>query len=229
MKRIATDQAGSGSAVVLEMLISSLGRSDVEVVYEQKNVTDQVDGLRKGDYDGVFRMATNGDREIASALQAGGVHLLGLEDWAQGGHTARYSFIRPTTIPFDTYPSQFLSVPSVSTQLVLAGPVETQQETGEVGPGTAGVATQTVPVSADAVMAIREALGTAEVIDPAVPVHSALIPSVEVVDKSLPFRLDVSIINILIILFMGWVLYVCYLPSPRTLTMPGDDESHAGK
>ncbi len=227
MQRIATDQAGSGSAVVLEMILGSLGRSDVEVVHEQKSLTEQVDGLRNGDYDGVFRLAAQGDRDVASAMQAGGVHLLSLVEWSQGGHTARYSFIRPTTIPSGTYPSQFLPVSSVSTQYVLASPVETQQETGEVGPGTAGVS-HAVPVSADAVAAIRMALGTVEAVDPAVPVHSALVPSVEVVDKSLPFRLDVSIINILIILFTVWVLYVCYLPSPRTFTMPDDDQSNSG-
>ena len=220
--RIATDQAGSGSAVVLEMLLRSLGRTDVEVVHEEKSLPDQVSGLRNGDYDGVFRMAAQGDREVASAMQPGGVHLLGLDQWSAEGHTARYSFIRPTTIPSQTYPSQFLPVPSVSTQHVLASPVETQQEAGEVGPGTAGVA-HAVPVSADAVAAIREALGTAEVIDPAVPVHASLVPSIEVVDKSLPFRLDISLINILIIAFTVWVLYVCYLPSPRTFSMPDDD------
>jgi hypothetical protein len=219
---IATDQAGSGSAVVLEMLLRSLGRSDVEVMHEGKSLSDQVSGLRNGDYDGVFRMAAQGDREVASAMQPGEVHLLGLEQWSAEGHTARYSFIRPTTIPSQTYPSQFLPVPSVSTQYVLASPVEAQQEAGEVGPGTAGVA-HAVPVSADAVAAIREALGAEEVIDPAVPVHSSLVPSVEVVDKSLPFRLDISLINILIIAFTVWVLYVCYLPSPRTFSMPDDD------
>ena len=222
MKKIATDQAGSGSAVVLEMILSSLGRSDVEVVHEQKSLTDQVAGLRNGDYDGVFRMAAQGHREVTSAMQPGGVHLLGLDQWSAEGHTARYSFIRPTTIPSETYPSQFVPVPSVSTQYVLASPVETVQEAGEVGPGTAGVASA-VPVSADAVDAIRDALGTVEVIDPAVPVHSALAPSVEVVDKTLPFRLDISLINILIIAFTVWVLYVCSLPSPRTFTMPDDD------
>ncbi|MDE0713521.1 MAG: hypothetical protein OXI10_01440, partial [Gammaproteobacteria bacterium] len=227
MKRIATDQAGSGSAMVLEMILQSLGRTDVEVVHESKSLTDQVEGIRNGDYHGVFRMAAQGDREVAGAMQAGGVHLLGLDEWSQEGHTARYSFIRPTTIPSGTYPAQFLPVASVSTQFVLASPVETQQEAGEVGPGTAGVA-HAVPVSADAVAAIREALGTAEAVDPAVPVHSALAPSVEVIDKSLPFRLDVSLINILIILFTVWVLYVCYLPSPRTFTMPDDDQSQSG-
>ena len=56
---------------------------------------------------------------------------------------------------------------------------------------------------------------------PAVPVHAALIPSITVVDKSLPFSLDVSVINILMILFTIWVLYLCTLPSPRDFKMPG--------
>ena len=223
MKTIVTDQPGSGSAIVLGMLLDSLGLADsIEVVHEQKSLADQVAGLRNGDHDGVFRMAVQGDRAVNAAMQGGGVHLAALDQWSAEGHTATYSFIRPATIPSETYPSQFVPVASVSTQYVLASPVQKLQETGEVGPGTAGVA-HVVPVGADAVEAIRGALGTADPIDPAVPVHTALAPSIEVVDKSLPFSLDVSIINILMIVFTVWVLYVCFLPSPRRLTMPDDD------
>ena len=223
MKRIVTDRPGSGSAIVLEMLLDSLGLADsIEVVHEERSLADQMVGLVENDYDGVFRMAPQGERSIRRAMQTGGVSLVGLDQWALGGHTARYSFIRPTTIPSETYPSQFVPVPSVSTQYVLASPVETLQQAGEVGPGTAGVASA-VPIGADAVAAIREALGASDVIDPAVPVHAALAPVVEVVDKTLPFRLDVSLINIFMIIFTVWVLYVCFLPSPRRLTMPDDD------
>ena len=223
MKTIVTDQPGSGSAIVLGMLLDSLGLAEaIEVVNEQKSLADQVAGLRNGDHDGVFRMAVQGDRAVNAAMQGGGVHLAALDQWSAEGHTATYSFIRPATIPSETYPSQFVPVASVSTQYVLASPVQKLQETGEVGPGTAGVA-HVVPVGADAVEAIRGALGTADPIDPAVPVHTALAPSIEVVDKSLPFSLDVSIINILMIVFTVWVLYVCFLPSPRRLTMPDDD------
>ena len=223
MKRIVTDRPGSASAIVLEMLLNSLGLSDsIKVAHEERSLADQMVGLLRNDHDGVFRMAPQGDRAIKRAMQTGGVNLIGLDQWSAGGHTARYSFIRPTTIPSETYPSQFVPVPSVSTQYVLASPVETLQEAGEVGPGTAGVAS-VVPVNAAAVAAISEALGTIDVIDPAVPVHSALVPTVEVVDKSLPFRLDVSLINIVMIVFTVWVLYVCFLPSPRNLTMPDDD------
>ena len=224
MKKIVTDRPGSGSAIVLDMTLSSLGLSgSIEVVQEEKSLDDQIAGLLKGDHDGVFRMATQGDRAVTKAMGAGGVNLVGIDQWSLEGHTARYSFIRPTTIPSETYPAQFVPVPSVSTQYVLASPVETVQEAGEVGPGTAGIA-GAVPVGADAVAAIGEALGTADAIDPAVPVHAALVPVVEVVDKSLPFSLDISLINIVTIVFTVWVLYVCFLPSPRRLTMPDDDE-----
>ena len=223
MKKIATDQAGSGSAIVLGMILDSLGLSgSVEVVQEQKSLADQIAGLLNDEYDGVFTMAAQGDRTVGSAMEVGGVNLVGLDQWSLEGHTARYSFIRPTTIPSETYPAQFVPVPSVSTQYVLASPVETVQEAGEVGPGTAGVASA-VPISADAVTAIAQALGSTAAIDPAVPVHSALRPTIEVAETALPFRLDVSLINILMIVFTVWVLYVCFLPSPRKLTMPDDD------
>ena len=141
MKKIVTDRPGSGSAVVLDMILSSLGLSgSIEVVQEEKSLDDQIAGLLNGDHDGVFRMATQGDRAVTRAMGAGGVNLVGIDQWSLEGHTARYSFVRPTTIPSETYPAQFVPVPSVSTQYVLASPVETVQEAGEVGPGTAGVA-----------------------------------------------------------------------------------------
>ena len=65
--------------------------------------------------------------------------LLGIREWSDGGHTAQYSFIRPAAIAAQTYPGHFLPTPTVSTQYVLASPVETPQEAGEVGPGTAGI------------------------------------------------------------------------------------------
>ena len=60
------------------------------------------------------------------------------------------------------------------------------------------------------------------VIDPAIPVHGSLVPEITVVDKSLPFSADISIINILMILFTVWVLYLIGLPSPRDFEMPDD-------
>ena len=107
----------------------------------------------------------------------------------------------------------------MTTQFVLASPAERQQGTGDVGPGTAGVASA-VPVPDAAVEAINEALAGGEIVDPAVPVHAALVPKIEAVDRSLPFRLDVSVINILAILFVVWAIYACSLPSPRDTRMP---------
>jgi hypothetical protein len=113
-------------------------------------------------------------------------------------------------------------VASVSTQVVLASPVEKQQEAGEVGPGTAGVASA-IPVDNATVNLINESLESGEIVDPAIPIHAALIPQIKVVDKSLPFSMDISLINILMIIFTVWVLYACTLPSPRDLTMPDED------
>ncbi len=79
-----------------------------------------------------------------------------------------------------------------------------------------------VPVSASAVASIREALGTMDVVDPAIPVHGSLLPEIVVVNKALPFSADISIINILMILFTIWVGYLVTLPSPRDFKMPED-------
>ena len=223
MKKIATDAEGTSSAILLDMLLQSLGLAgSVEVVHAGGDLSQQVKALVDGQYDGVFVMASQGDRAIRNALENPGVTLMGLEQWAEGGHTAKYSFIRPSTIAAQTYPSQFLPMASISTQFVLASPIEKQQEAGEVGPGTAGIASA-VPVGNDAVKKINEALASGEIVDPAIPIHAALVPQIEVVDKSLPFSADVSVINILMIIFTVWVLYTCALPSPRDFKLPDED------
>ena len=106
---------------------------------------------------------------------------------------------------------------------MLASPAKTAQTAGEVGPGTAGIGSNAaIPVSPAAVKSIREALGAMDVIDPAIPVHGSLVPKIVVVDKALPFSADISIINILMILFTVWVGWMIFLPSPRDFKMPED-------
>jgi glycine betaine/choline ABC-type transport system substrate-binding protein len=226
MSRIVTGPEGSGSARVLEMILSSLGVSDrIEVIHSDAPIESQVSGLTDGDYHGVFVMAPQGDRAVAAALNNAAVGLVSLDEWAEGGHTARFSFIRPATIAAGTYPSQFGPISSVSTQLVLAGPAAQQKTAGDVGPGTSGSegGATAEPITADTVATIRETLGAGELIDPAIPVHASLVPAIKVEDKSLPFSLDVSIMNILLIAFLLWALYLLGKPSPRSMTMPEDD------
>ncbi|MGB5706492.1 MAG: glycine betaine ABC transporter substrate-binding protein [Arenicellales bacterium] len=220
MSKIITGAEGTGSARVLDMVLQSMGLAgSVEVIQSSESLVAQAESLAQGNADGVFIMTTLGDRTMRQVLENANLTLVGIEEWSQGGHTAQYSFIRPANIAARTYPSQFRPIPSLSTQTVIASPIEKQQEAGEVGPGTAGVASA-VPVSADAVHAISEALDSGEVIDPAMPIHAALLPEIEVVDKSLPFSLDISIANILMIVFTIWVLYLVSLPSPRDFKMP---------
>ncbi|MEJ2176679.1 MAG: glycine betaine ABC transporter substrate-binding protein [Gammaproteobacteria bacterium] len=224
MSKIATGPEGSGSAQVLEMLLSSLGLADkIEVIHSGNPLMVQLLSMSSNAHDGVFVLAESEEREISTLMRNGSYKLVDLNEWAEGGHTARFSFIRPATIPANTYPSQTDAVTSVSTQLVLASPAKTVQTAGEVGPGTAGIDTSAaIPVSTSAVEAIREALGEMEVIDPAIPVHGSLVPEITVVDKSLPFAADISIVNILAILFTAWVVYLVFLPSPRDFKMPED-------
>ncbi len=222
MSRIATGPEGSGSAIVLEMLLKSIGHN-AEILYSDASPRDQLLAMTRGNHDGVFVMAPGKDRAIAALMKNAFYKLIDLSEWAEGGHTARFSFIRPATIPADTYHGQSAPITTVSTQFVLASPAKTTQTAGEVGPGTAGISSSSaIPVSASAVDSIREALGTMDVIDPAIPVHGSLVPEITVVDKSLPFAADISVINILMIIFTVWVIYLCTLPSPRDFKMPED-------
>jgi glycine betaine/choline ABC-type transport system substrate-binding protein/TRAP-type uncharacterized transport system substrate-binding protein len=224
MEKIATGPKGSGASIVLNMLLNSIGKADsIEVINSSDGPRQLLLGMTKGKQDGVFLMVPSKQREMATLMRSGFYKLIDLTEWAEGGYTAQFSFIRPSTIPADTYPGQSNPITTVSTQLVLASPVKTVQTTGEVGPGTAGISSESaIPVTASAIKSIREALGTMDTIDPAIPVHGSLLPEITVVDKTLPFSLDVSIINILMILFTIWVGYLVFLPSPRDFKMPED-------
>jgi hypothetical protein len=206
------------------MLLTSIGKADsVEVINSTDNLNNLLRGVALGTTDGVFVLAPSGERRLASLMRSGYYRLVGLNEWADGGYAAQYSFIRPATIPAGTYPTQTDPITTVSTQLVLASPSKTTQATGDVGPGTVGIGSEAaIPVSAGAVKSIRETLGMMDVIDPAIPVHGSLVPKIVVVDKSLPFSPDISIINIVMILFTVWVIYLIALPSPRDFKMPED-------
>jgi len=214
-RKIATGPKGSGA---------SIGKtSSIEVVNSSSNVAVLLVAMTNGSHDGVFLLAPPKQREITKLLASSLYKLLNLNEWAEGGHTARFSFIRPATIPAGTYLTQSNLVSTICTQLVLASPAKTAQTAGEVGPGTAGIGSDAaIPVSAGAVKSIREALGPMDVIDPAIPVHGSLVAKITVVDKSLPFSADISIINILMILFTVWVGYLVFLPSPRDCKMLED-------
>jgi len=224
MSKIATGPKGSGASIVLNMLLTSIGKaSSIDVINSSDNPRDLLLAMTKGSHDGVFLMVPSKERQMAKLMRSGFYRLLDLKEWAEGGHTARFSFIRPSTIPADTYPTQTDPITTVSTQLVLASPAKTAQTAGEVGPGTAGIGSDAaIPVSPAAVKSIREALGAMDVIDPAIPVHGSLVPEIVVVDKSLPFSADISIINIVMILFTIWVGWLVFLPSPRDFKMPED-------
>ena len=222
MSRISTGLEGSGASIVLNMLLNSIGKADsIEVINSADSARDQLLGMSKGNHDGVFLMAPANQRELAQLMRSGFYRLVDMSEWADGGHTALYSFIRPATIPANSYPGQGNPVTTVSTQTVLASPAKTAQTAGEVGPGTAGIGSDAaIPVSASAVESIRAALGEMDVIDPALPVHGSLVPEIVVVDKSLPFDADISIINILMIIFTVWIGWLIFLPSPRDTSMP---------
>jgi len=222
--KIATGPRGSGASIVLNMLIDSIGKADsIEIINSNDSPRQLLLDMNKGSHDGVFLMAPSKQREIANLMRSGFYRLIDMTEWADGGYAARFSFIRPATIPANTYPSQADPVTTVSTQLVLASPAKSAQAAGEVGPGTAGIGSNAaIPVSAAAVESIRAALGEMDVVDPAIPVHGSLVPEIVVVDRSLPFSADISIINILMILFTIWVGYLIFLPSPRDFKMPED-------
>ncbi len=224
MQKVLTGPEGSSSDIVLRMILNSYGIADKVQVINSNNDTKGLIKALASKADGLFLMRNQGDIAIANEFKTGAYKLVSLDEWAKGGHTGKFSFIRPSTIPSSIYPAQGKPVASITTQYVLASPVEIALSTGDVGPGNAfKKGSRPTPLSADSVNAIRDSLGTSELIDPAIPVHSALVPKIEVVDKSLPFNMDISLINILMIVFIIWVLYIGFRPMPAGRDFSLDD------
>lgn len=214
MHTIGTLKEGSGSPEVLRFIEGGAGVPGLKMDASSANVGQAVQRLLSGEFDAVFVMARQGSPDIKAVLQNANVALIGMPEWVEKGNAAAFNFLRPITIPAHTYANQTEALASVGAQQVIAAALPTNSTVVAKGPITALYA-----VSDDSIKNINKVLASAEGVDPAIPSHPALSPTLKIESKSLPFDFSASLLTCLMLLFSVWMAYLLVQPSPTVLTM----------
>jgi len=117
-RRVGVGPAGSGTAVTSAILLRAFGVRPDEVHQETRPFLDATDALIRGELDAVFIAAADPVSAVRRATQAG-ARLLDVSGPVVEQLRVEYPFLRPATIPADTYPSQNIAVHTVQVDVLL--------------------------------------------------------------------------------------------------------------
>jgi hypothetical protein len=225
IRRLGVGQSASASDRTARMVLAAIGGADeVSVVSGgAEDLSAQFDALVKGLVDALFVMAPAGDPTILTLMESGNFRLLPLAAWTSGNAPLRFSFLRPAQIRAGTYPGQAEAVETVSAQMVLIGPPSEREAIGAQGPVTTGTA-PTQPLSGGTIKALNAALGSNELVDPALPTPPALSPELAAPPQRLEADLWGAVVNLLVLVLMGYLFYLLVAEPRRARRQPPPGE-----
>ncbi len=204
--RLGVGAPGSASDRTARLILAGLGiESNVTIVNQEGDVAARAAALDGGEVDALLVMAPDGDPEVAGVMA--NHRLLGLNAWTKSPAALRFSFLRPVRLAADTYPGMSDAIDTVSAQMVLIGPAAREGEFGERGPQSTG--TEPAQVLQDAqITALRDAYGTMELVDPALPQATILAPQLEERTTSIVADPWTSITNLLVVMLIIGLFYL---------------------
>ena len=164
--------------------------------------------------DAALVMAPVGSPAVEALIEGGG-RLVSLEGWEDGNNLVRFPQLREARIPAGTYEGQARPVETLSSQLLLAGPVV--EDTDAVGPqGPAASAPTEVSALADeTVLAISDGLMATQGLDPAVRRASALAPALPEPTAAINPSSSISVLSAGVLALFGWLLWLYARPERR--------------
>ena len=164
--------------------------------------------------DAAVIMAPLGSPEIAALIEGGG-RLLPVEGWETGNNLVRFPQLRQSRIPAGTYEGQDRAVETLSSQLILAGPVvEDVDALGPQGPA-ASAPTEVSQLADDTVLALSEGLGSTIGLDPAVRAAAALAPELPEADAVVNPSMSISALTAGVMILFAWLLWLYARPERR--------------
>ena len=207
---LGVGEEGAGADRMAQMLLAGIGREDaVELV---RGAPDDpgaaLAALRAGELDALLVMAPQGDQTVAEMLGGGNLRLLPLGAWTEGTAAIRFSFLRPARIPAGVYPGQTAPIDTINTQIVLVGPSSQREAIGAQGPNTVGAA-PTQPLAPESITELNAALGSDELVHPALPTAPALRPTLAT-DAEAGITIDpwAALVNLVVIVLIGYLFYL---------------------
>lgn len=207
---LGVGEDGAGADRVAQMVLAGLGLEDevslVMVGPEQPQA--QLGALAEGVVDALLVMAPQGDQMVADLMRSGDFRLLPLDAWTEGNAAIRFSFLRPARIPAGVYPDQAEAVDTISAQIVLVGPSSQREAIGAQGPNTVGAA-PTQPLAATSIRQLNEALGSSELVHPALPTAPALRPELTTdTEQGITIHPWVALVNLVVLVLIGYLFYL---------------------
>lgn len=197
--------AEGSSHQTARVLLDAYGASD-RVSLITGNVDRQASAVKAGRLDALLMMVTPGDAQPTLLLRDYGLELQRLAGWDRQDRQFRYPFFRPARIAPETYPRLKSPIPTISSQLVLAGPRPEGPTIGDGDPMT-GLRSQRPPIPPALKRALVEALGETEAIDPSLPGESVGVVRIRREAQPLNPAPELSILNALVLLGLGTFFY----------------------
>ena len=159
-------------------------------------------------------MAPIGSPVVAALIEGGGA-LMSVEGWEDGNNLVRFPYLREARIPAGTYGGQPRPVETLSSQLLLAGPVvEDVDALGPQGPG-ASAPTEVAALADETVLAIDEALGPTTQLDPAVRRADVLTPALPAPSAAVNPSMPISLLSAVVLAMFGWLVWLYGRPERR--------------
>lgn len=208
---LAAGPVGSASHRAASILAAGLG-GDVEVLATEAD--DPPETIAASGADAAVLMAPPGSPFVAVLVEGGG-RLLSLEGWERGNNLVRFPQLRQARIPAGAYDGQRRAVETLSSQLILAGPVvEDTDALGPQGPA-ASAPTDVAPLTDETVLAIRDGLDAATALDPAVRSATALTPVLPEANASLNPSSANSMLTAGVLALFVWLVWLYARPERR--------------
>ncbi len=211
LKRVGVGPAGGTSQQAAEMVLAGLELTGQIELVPAEDIDAMFQQLEAEEVDGLLLMVPTRHAKLLAVMNAGRFRLLGIPEWKEGNAMLRFPFLRLAAVPAGSYEGQPDAVETISAQVVLAGPAPAASGTvGESGPGyiPGVVGSLPLPVPASATLALAEALGAGERVDPKIPTSAALAPKRPTPPPDINVAPAVSVTNLLAIAFMVFMLYL---------------------
>ncbi len=205
VETLATGPEGSASHRAAEVLSTA---------YDGISIVPAPDSdLAAVQADASLIVAPIGSTLVQELLDGG--RLLALDDWDSGNNLVRFPQLRQARIPAGTYDGQARAVETLSSQLVLAGPVVIDTDAvGPAGPG-ASLPTDVAALPEGTVIALNTALGGGVGLDPAIRAAPALAPTLPQPPAAVNPSSAVSLMTALVFIMLAWMLWLYARPERR--------------
>lgn len=204
---IATGPEGSASHRAGMILTAGLDGVGIEVTPVDE------EALAGSGADAALLLAPLESADVKSLLETG--RLIPITGWEEGNNLVRFPHLRQARIPGGSYDGQNGGVDTLSSQLVLAGPVVASTDTvGPQGPG-ASAPTPVAALAGETVEAIVQALGSEIDFDPAIPQAAALAPTLPAPPAAVNPAPAISALSMAVFALLAWLIWLYARPEHR--------------